>query len=178
MKNYTFDKFKAALMFALACLAFGMTPKAGANTTNLALGFSYTAPAVPNRPATIAASTTATNFAVIDVRDFDVAYFQLTATLANTNPAAATLSIPVHRSFDGTTFESTATTTLLLTFTGTQVITWATNMNLGGAGYLKLNTYVNSATNVATLSGFNVAGKQPIRIPYGGGLPTTPAGSR
>lgn len=177
MKDKNFSLFDV-LAVALIAIAFGVAPTVQATTTNLALGYGYQSPAVPNKPATIAASTTATNTAVIDVRDFDVAYFQITATLAATNPAAATLSIPVHRSFDGTTFESTATTTLLLTFTGTQVITWATNMNLGGAGYLKLNQYVNSATNVATLSAFTIAAKQPIRVPFGGGLATTAAGSR
>lgn len=176
MKNRVFGWIMWATM--MLALAVGMSPTALATTTNLSLGFSYQSPAVPNKPATIAASTTATNTAVIDVRDFDTVFFQITATLANTNPAAATLSIPVHRSFDGTTFESTATTTLLLTFTGTQSITWATNMNVGAAGYLKLNQYVNSATNIATISAFTIAGKQPIRVPYGGGLATQAAGSR
>ncbi len=177
MKNKTFSLF-GVLAMAMIAIAFGVAPTATATTTNLALGFGYQSPAVPNKPATIAASTTATNTAVIDVRDFDVAYLQITATLANTNVNTATLSIPVHRSFDGTTFETTATTTLLLTYSGTNIITWATNMNLGGAGYLKFNQYVNSATNIATLSAFTIAGKQPIRVPFGGGLATTAAGTR
>jgi hypothetical protein len=177
MKHKNFSLF-GVLAVALIAIAFGLAPTVQATTTNLALGYGYQAPAVPNAPATIAASATATNTAVIDVRNFDVAYIQLTATLANTNVNTATLSIPVHRSFDGTTFESTATTTLLLTYSGVNTITWGTNMNLGGAGYLKFNQYVNSATNIATISGFNVCGKQPIRVPFTGGVPTTAAGSR
>ena len=154
-------------------------PASGASTAaTLDLAATYQSETIPNVPATIAASTTATNTATVDVSKYEQVFLQITASLAATNVNTAVLTVPVHRSFDGTTFESTAFTTLTLTYSGVNTRTWATNMNKGAAHSLKFNGYGNDATNIVTISAFTISGMSPIRVPYGGTLPTTAAGDR
>lgn len=122
---------------------------------------------IVNVPTSIAASTTATNGEVIDVTRHDWIFIQVSAKLVSTNPASQALTIPVKRSIDGTTFETTATTTLSLTLDGTLTRTWCTNMNVGAARYLKFDTFINGTTNIATNIVVSFSGKPPWQTVVG-----------
>lgn len=113
-----------------------------------------------NVPTSIAASTTATNTEIVDVTRHDVIGIQITARNVSTNASAA-LTIPIHRSLDGTNFEDTATTTLSIAINGTTLKTWYTNMTVGAARYLKFNQYANATTNIATNITVQISGKPP-----------------
>lgn len=152
MKNIT--RFIIGIWAVLACsVSFGASPRTylGQSTTDVLV----------NVPTSIAASTTATNTEIVDVTRHDVIGIQISAKLVSTNPASQALTIPIHRSLDGTTFETTATTTLSITLDGTLTRTWYTNMTLGAARYLKFNQYVNGTTNIATNITVTISGKPP-----------------
>lgn len=143
-----------ALGAVLACAAsFGAAPRTylGVSSTDVLV----------NVPTSIAASTTATNTEVVDVTRHDTIGIQISAKLISTNPASQALTIPIHRSLDGTTFETTATTTLSITLDGTLTRTWYTNMTVGAARYLKFNQFVNGTTNIATNITVTISGKPP-----------------
>lgn len=130
----------------------------------------YTTATTTTTPATVAASgTDTTNSEIIDVRRHAEVAFTVSGQLTSTNPQAATLTIPVYRSVDGTTFESTAATSFVLTFTGTVPKAWSTNMNVGPFGYLRLGGgagIANTGTNVATNIVVKFVGKPPWALTY------------
>lgn len=145
-----------------------ITPAKGADLPRTYVT-TYTATSI-GVPTTVAASTTDTaNPIIVDVRRHPSIAIAITGSLTATNPGAATLTIPIHRSVDGTSFEDTATTSLVLTFTGSQGKVWCTNMNVGDFGYIKFLSYANSGTNVCTNLVVKVSGKPPWAL-------TTPAG--
>lgn len=151
MKNIT--RFIIGILAVLAySVSFGAAPRTylGQSTTDVLV----------NVPTSIAASTTATNTEIVDVTRHDVIGIQISARNVSTNAAAA-LTIPIHRSLDGTNFEGTATTTLSLTIDGALLRTWYTNMTLGAARYLKFNQYSNATTNIATNITVTISGKPP-----------------
>lgn len=171
MKTKPYSPFRIACLALVTLAAMIGVTSAKAATPQRTYVTTYTATALPTFPATVDASATATNDVWVDVSRHDVVAIQVTGALTATNPAAATLSIPVHRSIDGVTAESTATTTLVLTFTGTQVKTWATNMSTGGFGYIRLGPSIaNTGTNGATGLSVTIAGKPPwsLTYPYAG----------
>lgn len=155
-----------------AFLAFAL-PVSAADLARTTVA-SYTPATVTSLPATVAASgTDTTNYEVIDVRRHATVGFMLSGNLTATNPAAATLTIPVYGSIDGTTFESSPSTSFILTFTGTVPKAWATNMNTGAFGYLRLgggSGTVNTGTNIATNIVVKFVGKPPwaLTYPYAG----------
>ena len=155
-----FEKFKrlcSKIVVAGAVMlgfgAFGATPQTYLSTSTTA--------SLVNVPTSIAASTTATNGEVIDVTRHDWIGIQVSANLLVTNPASQALTIPIKRSLDGTTFETTATTTLSLTLDGLLTRTFYTNMNVGAARYLKFDTFINGTTNIATNIVVKFSGKPP-----------------
>jgi len=171
MKTLASFASKVTLLAALALAVALPVNSADLARTTVA---SYTPATTTTTPATVAASTTDTsNSEIIDVRRHSTVAFMVSGALMSTNPAAATLTIPVYGSVDGTTFESTASTSFILTFTGTVPKAWGTNMNTGGFGYLRLgggSGIVNSATNVATNIVVKFVGKPPwaLTYPYAG----------
>jgi len=152
-----------------ASVAPVVTPKANAADLPRTYVTTYTATDI-GVPGTVAASTTDTaNPIIVDVRRHPTIAIAITGRLTSTNPAAATLTIPVHRSVDGTSFEDTAVTSLVLTFTGSQGKVWCTNMNVGDFGYIKFLSYANTGTNGCTNLVVEVSGKPPwaLTTPYG-----------
>ena len=153
--------------FKVLALAFGVTVSGVSASAATVTPVQYSPVTLTEIPAVIAASTTVTSNEVVTVTGANELAITLSGSLANTNPAAATLSIPVHRSVDGTTFESTAVTTLVLTFTGTQTKVWSTNMNIGGFGYLRFGPSIAStATNATVGVTVKVAAKPPLAVAY------------
>ncbi len=170
MKTKTYLPLRIAGL-ALVTLAamFGVMTAPGADLPRTYVT-TYTATDIEADRVQQAASTNTSNPVIIDVRRHPSIALVLSGQLMATNPAAATLTIPVHRSVDGTVFESTAATSLILTFTGTVPKVWATNMNVGDFGYIKLAQWENTATNIATNIVIYVAGKPPwaLTYPYAG----------
>ncbi len=155
-----FNKLKTRLSQMAVAFTVMIGFSAFAATPQTYLSTSTTASLV-NVPTSIAASTTATNGEVIDVTRHDWIGIQVTANLVSTNPASQALTIPIRRSLDGTTFETTATTTLSLTLDGTLTRMFYTNMNVGAARYLKFDTFINGTTNIATNIVVKFSGKPP-----------------
>lgn len=170
MKTIISKLGKITLLGALIALVLPVGAADLARTTVA----SYTPATLTTTPATVAASTTDTsNSEIIDVRRHSTVAFMVSGALMLTNPAAATLTIPVYGSVDGTTFESSPSTSFILTFTGTVPKAWGTNMNTGGYGYLRLgggSGIVNTGTNVATNIVVKFVGKPPwaLTYPYAG----------
>ena len=164
-------KGRSTFLLAIAAFAFAsfapVLPAADLARTYVA---SYTPTTTTTTPATVAASGTDTSSSeIIDVRRHDTVAFSISGSLMATNPAAATLTIPVYRSVDGTVFDSTATTSFVLTFTGTQTKAWTTNMTVGAFGYLRLgggSGIVNTGTNAATNIVIKFVGKPPWALTY------------
>lgn len=167
MKTFT-SKFSRFALLACAALAL-IIPGKAADLPRTYVA-SYTATDIEADRVQAAASTNTSNPVIVDVRRHPSIAIAITGQLMATNPAAATLTIPVHRSVDGVSFEDTAVTSLVLTFTGTQQKVWATNMNVGDFGYIKLAQWMNTATNIATNIVIKVAGKPPwaLTYPYAG----------
>lgn len=160
--------FRLGTVLVLACAWLGFTAD-GADYQRTYVA-EYTPTTITDFPATIAASSTVTNYVILDVRRHDVVALQITGSLAATNPAAATLSVPIHRSVDGTNWETTQVNGILLTFTGVLSRTATTNITTGGFGYIRLGpSMANTATNTATLSA-KFVGKPPwaLTYPYAG----------
>lgn len=159
----------AIVVIGLAIIGALLAPllaHAGVNT----FLFPHTVVTLTNVPSVISGSFGVTgvsnNTEFVDVtRQTDV-YVQVGGALMYTNPAAATLSIPVYRSVDGVTAETTAFTTLILTFGGTVPKVWGTNINTGGAGYLLFGGYTSSATNYVTNLTVKVTGKVPWAVTW------------
>jgi len=133
----------------------------------------YTPTTLTEFPSTLTVNTTATNYLWVDVRRHDVVALQLTGQLMATNPGAATLSVPIYRSIDGVTAETTQVNGILLTFTGVLERTAVTNITTGGFGYLRIGpSMVNTATNGAACTNLvaKIAGKPPwaLTYPYAG----------
>lgn len=125
----------------------------------------YTADTLTNTPASVAASsTTSGKTEWVDVRRQGTLFVQITAKLTATNPAAATLTRPIYRSIDGVTAEETAYTTLSITMNGTQTKNWATNINLGDAGWLKFGEWTTTATNDVTNIVVRIASRPPRAV--------------
>lgn len=161
--------FLLSTAIVLACIWLGVRAD-GAELPRTYVA-EYTPTTITDFPGSVAASATVTNYVWLDVRRHDVVAFQIDGLLTLTNPAAATLTIPVHRSIDGVTAESTAVNGVILTFTGTAPKTFATNINTGGLGYLRIGPSIAStATNVATNLVLKIAGKPPwaLTYPYAG----------
>jgi len=159
----------AGLALVTLCAMVGVTSAPGADLPRTYVA-TYTPTDVEADRVQAAASTNTSNPVIIDVRRHPSIAIVVSGQLMLTNPAAATLTIPVHRSVDGTVFESTAFTSLVLTFEGTTQKVWATNMNVGDFGYIKLAQWENTATNIATNIVIYVAGKPPwaLTYPYAG----------
>ncbi len=149
--------FTVAWAFVLA-LVLPLSVMAAAPPTSLTQS---TTASLVNVPTSIAASTTATNTEVVDVRTQDDLFIQVSGKLISTNPAVQALTIPIHRSIDGITFETTAFTTLSLTLDGTLTRVWCTNMNVGSARYLQFKQFVNGTTNIATNITVTITAKPP-----------------
>lgn len=159
------------MLTMLAALAFAALPMA-IPAADLARTYvaSYTPTTTTTTPSTVAASGTDTSSSeIIDVRRHDIVAFAVSGSLTAANPAAATLTIPVYRSVDGVNFDGTATTSFILTFTGTQTKVWTTNMTVGAFGYLRLgggSGIVNTGTNAATNIVIKFVGKPPWALTY------------
>lgn len=150
-----FGIFGALTLLLAVCLPFAV--HAAAPTTSLTQS---TTASLVNVPTSIAASTTATNTEVVDVRTQDDLFVQISARNVSTNASAA-LTIPIHRSIDGTTFETTAFTTLSISLDGALTRTWCTNINVGSARYLLFNRFGNATTNIATNITVTISAKPP-----------------
>lgn len=172
MKHNTFRNWTGGLALAGLIIIAGAIGMPGAMGADLPRTYvaTYTPTDVEADRVQQAASTNTSNPVIIDVRRHPSIALVISGKLTYTNPAAATLTIPVHRSVDGTVFESTAVTSLVLTFEGTSTKVWATNMNVGDFGYIKLAQWQNTATNIATNIVINVVGKPPwaLTYPYAG----------
>lgn len=156
--------YNALLVGACVLLAAVLFPVAKAGVKTVLTP--YTAVSLTNVPASIAASSASANTEFVDVTRTPSVYVTISGSLTYTNPAAATLTIPVYRSIDGVTAEDTALTSLVLTFTGTATKTWGTNITVGDAGYLKFGGYTSTATNIATNITVRVTGKPPFAVTY------------
>jgi hypothetical protein len=143
--------FQSQLFRAVTILTFVI-----AMVTTVALKADYvrgyltvsTSTALTNAPTVITNGTTSANTDIIDVSRAPT--LGVTVSLSNTvaNPAVHALVIPVRRSWDGgTTFETTAFTTLTITGAGITNVVWGTNITVGDATHLKFDTYQNTATN-------------------------------
>jgi hypothetical protein len=170
MKTKTYLPLRlAGLALVTLCAMVGVTSAPGADLPRTYVA-TYTPTDVEADTVQQAASTNTSNPVIIDVRRHPSVAIAISGQLTATNPAAATLTIPVVRSVDGTLFEDTAVTSLILTFNGTQLKTWGTNMNVGDFGYIKLLQWQNTATNIATNIVIKVVGKPPwaLTYPYAG----------
>lgn len=103
---------------------------------------------VPNIPSTIAASTTATNEVILDVRNVDTVAFFLQGSLLATNPAAGGLVLPYVTSLDGTNYTSSPVGSIALTLTGTLTLASMTNANFDNIAFVKITGFQNTATNI------------------------------
>ena len=165
------ERIWTLLLTAFLLIAFVALPVASP-AADLARTYvaAYTPTTTTTTPATVAASGTDTSSSeIIDVRRHDTVAFSVSGSLTATNPAAATLTIPVYRSVDGVNFDGTATTSFILTFTGTQTKVWTTNMTVGAFGYLRLgggSGIVNTGTNAATNIVIKFVGKPPWALTY------------
>lgn len=128
----------------------------------------YTADSLTNIPTTVAASSTSSGYTEwVDVRRQGTLFVQIGARLTATNAAAgATLTRPVYRSIDGVTAETTAFTTLAITFVGTSTnpFVWSTNITLGDAGWLKFGEWTTAATNAIANLSVQVASRPPRAV--------------
>lgn len=170
MKTKTYLPLRlAGLTLVTLAAMFGVMSAPGADLPRTYVT-TYTATDIEADQVQAAASTNTSNPVIVDVRRHPSVAIAISGQLMATNPAAATLTIPIHRSVDGTLFEDTAVTSLILTFTGTQVKTWCTNMNVGDFGYIKFTQWQNTATNIATNIVIKVTGKPPwsLTYPYAG----------
>lgn len=163
MNTKTRFKIGGLLLGVLALLALCIPQVRGGVKTVLT---PYTAVTLTNVPTSIAASSASANTEFVDVTRHTDVYVQVGGVLTATNPAAATLTIPVYRSIDGVTAETTAFTSLVLTFGGTVPKVWGTNINTQGAAYLLFGGYTSTATNIATNLTVRVAGKQPWALTW------------
>lgn len=118
----------------------------------------YDPEAASNIPVSIAASTTASNEVILDVRRHSVIALQLDAKLTGTNPAAASLIGAYKGSVDGVTWETSARGSVAVPVDGVLNRTGVTNVTLGAIGWLKV-TFQNTATNVCTNIVLQVVGK-------------------
>lgn len=167
MNTKTRFKIGGLLLGVLALIALCIPQVRGGVKTVLT---PYTVVTLTNVPSVISGAYGSTgasnNTEFVDVSRHTDVYVQIGAALMYTNPAAATLSVPVYRSIDGVTAETTAFTTLVLTFGGTVPKVWGTNINTGGAAYLLVGGYTSSATNYVTNLTVRVAGKQPWALTW------------
>lgn len=102
-----------------------------------------------NVPLSIAASTTATNIIVLDVRDVDSVGIFLSGLLTATNPAVQALAANYTGSIDGTNFTTASLGGATVTLNGTNRASTFTNILVNNLGWLKF-TFANGTTNIST----------------------------
>lgn len=166
MKNQPLTIKPPTILVALGLIALALVftatrafPVAKQYITN------YTPDSLTNIPTSVAASSTSSGYTEwVDVRRQPSLFVQITAALVATNPGAATLTRPIYRSIDGVTAEETAYTTLSITMNGTQTKNWATNINLGDAGWLKFGEWTTTATNAVTNIAVRIASRPPRAV--------------
>lgn len=84
---------------------------------------------------------------------------QMSYALSGTGVAAVTLKCA--KSIDGTTYETVESGTLAVTASGTNTVQGTLNIDMGGAGYLKVTSIANANTP-STVAGLSVkASKKP-----------------
>jgi hypothetical protein len=93
-------------------------------------------------------ATITPNVAIPNAGRYD--QLSLVATFNTTASNTSGVNFTIQRSLDGTTWETPAYQTLTVTANGTNLVTGILDFTYGAAGYLRLNTIVNS--NSAVLS--------------------------
>ena len=80
---------------------------------------------------------------ILDVRGSQ--YVSLMVSSTNDASATDAIGIPIFRSVDGSTFDTTATWNILLAANGTTRVNTTTNLAVFGCGYLKIPYTTNAA---------------------------------